>query len=355
MVRKVIEKFEVEYLQVMDEQGNVDNSLMPKISDEQVKWMYETMVLSRTFDDKAFNLQRQGRIGTYIQFKGQEGSQIGAMAALEDKDWLFPMYRSGAALIARKTPLHQLLLYSGGDERGLLCSKDINNFPIAIPVGTQNLHAAGCAMASRFKGEKTVSLVFMGDGATSKMDFLTGMNFAGVFKAPCIFVCENNQFAISVSRKIQTAAETIAQKSIAFGFKGMQVDGNDVFAMYKAVSEAVENARNGNGPALIEAYTYRMCDHSTSDDASKYRDPKEMEEWKAKDPIDRLEKYMRNKGLLDDSYRAKVAEDAKNKVEAAVEEYEKTPAPNPEDMFTYMFAEMPLQLKEQLEEYRRLK
>ena len=355
MVRKVIEKFEVEYLQVLDENGKCDESLMPKLSKEEIKKFYETMVLARTFDDKAFSLQRQGRIGTYIQFKGQEASQIGAVSAINDNDWLFPMYRNGAALIARKTPMHQLLLYAGGDERGLICPQGVKNFPIAIPVGAQTLHAVGCAWASRLKGEKNVSLVFMGDGATSKADFLTGMNFAVFFKAPVIFVCENNQFAISVPRKIQTAAETIAQKAIAFGFNGIQVDGNDVFAVYKAVKEAADNARKGIGPTLIEAYTYRMCDHSTSDDAARYRSQKELEEWKKKDPIERLEKHMRSKKMLDDAYKQKVMQDAKEKVEKAVDEYERVPMPNPEDMFKYMFEEMPTQLKEQYEEFKSMR
>ena len=353
MVKKVIEKFEVEYLQILDENGNCDEKLMPKLSKDQIKKFYKQMILARTFDDKAFSMQRQGRIGTYIQFKGQEASQIGAVSAIEDKDWLFPMYRSGAALLARKQPMHQLLLNGGGDERGLICPKGVNNFPICIAVGAHSLHAVGAAWASKIKKEKNVSLIFLGDGATSKMDFLTGMNFAGVFQVPIVFVCENNQYAISVPRKNQTHSETIAQKAIAFGFKGIQVDGNDIFAVHKTVKEAVDNARKGKGPTLIECYTYRMCDHSTSDDAARYRPKKEFEEWKKKDPVDRLEKYMRSKKILDNTYKKKVAEEAKEQVEKEVEKYENFKTPNKEDIFMYMFKEMPTQLKEQFDEFKQ--
>ena len=353
MVKKTLVKFEVEYLQILDENGKCDEKLMPNLSKEQIKKLYELMILVRAFDDKAFSMQRQGRIGTYIQFKGQEASQIGAVFALEDKDWLFPMYRNYAALIARKQPMHQLLQYLGGDIRGLESPKEINNFPIAIPVGTHIPHATGAAWAAKLKGDKIVTLAFMGDGATSKADFHAGMNFAGVFQVPAVFVCENNQYAISVSRKIQTHAETIAQKAIAYGFKGIQIDGNDVFAVYKAVKEAVDNAREGKGPILIEAFTYRIGDHSTSDDASRYRTKKEVEEWLKKDPIERLEKYMRSKKLLDDAYKEKMTKEAKDKVEKEVEIYEKIPVPDKDEFFKYMFAEMPLQLKEQHDEFMK--
>ncbi len=350
MVKKVIEKFEVEYLQVLDENGKADEELMPKLSDKQIKELYELMILMRTFDDKAFSMQRQGRIGTYIQFKGQEASQLGSAYALEDKDWMFPMYRSGGALIVRKYPMNQLLQYYGGDERGLKAGT-INNFPISIPVGTQTPHAVGCAWASKLKGEKVVSLGYTGEGGTSKGDFHEGLNFAGIHKVPCIIVVENNQYAISVPTKKQTASETFAQKAIAYGINGIQVDGNDVFAVYKATKEAVDNARAGKGPTLIEAFTYRLADHSTSDDAKKYRSDKEVQEWSKKDPVIRLEKYMRSKKLLDDKYKAEVAKKAKEKVEKEVEIYEKTPAPDPKDMFTYTFAELTDNLKEQIKDF----
>jgi pyruvate dehydrogenase E1 component alpha subunit len=352
MVKKIIEKFEVEYLQVLDENGKVDEKLMPNLPSKQIKGLYELMILMRTFDDKAFSLQRQGRIGTYIQFKGQEASQLGSAYVLQDKDWMFPMYRSGGALIVRKHPMHQLLQYYGGDARGQKSAENINNFPISIAVGTQTPHAVGCAWASKLKKEKVVSLVYTGDGGTSRGDFHDALNFAGINQVPCIIVVENNQYAISTPRKKQTAAETIAQKAIAYGVKGIQVDGNDVFAVYKATKEAVDNARAGKGPTLIETITYRMADHSTSDDAKKYRSDKEVREWAKKDPILRLEKYMKANKLLDDKYKQEVAKKAKEKVEKEVEVYEKIEDPNPEDIFKYTYAEPTENLKEQFEEIK---
>ena len=351
MVKKIIQQFSVSYQQVMDEHGSVDAALMPKLTKQQIRQMYETMVLVRVFDNKAFSLQRQGRIGTYLQVKGQEAAQVGSALALEDKDWIFPMYRSSGALIARKQPIHYVLLYWGGDERGLKSPPEINNFPIAIPVGTQSLHAVGAGWASKIKGEKTIALVYLGDGATSKEDCLSSMNFAGVFQTPTIFLIENNQYAISVPRNVQTRAETIAQRSLAFGFEGIQIDGNDVIGVYKATKDAIEKARKGLGPTLIECFTYRLADHSTSDDAKRYRTDQEVAEWQKKDPLERLEKYMRAQGMLDDAYKEKTLAYAKEKVEKGVEEYENTPPPDPADMFRYMFKEMPPSLKEQYESF----
>lgn len=352
MVRRVIEKFEVEYLQVLDENGNADKGLMPDLSVKQIKELYEMMILMRTFDDKAFSLQRQGRIGTYIQFKGQEASQLGSAYALEDRDWMFPMYRSNGALIVRKHPMHQLLQYGGGDMRGLKSAEDINNFPIAIPVGTQTPHAVGCAWASKLKNEKVVSLVYTGEGGTSRGDFHDALNFGGVNKVPCVIVVENNQYAISVPRKKQTAAETIAQKAIAYGVRSIQVDGNDVFAVYKATKEAVDNARQGKGLTLIENVTYRLGDHSTSDDAKKYRPDKEVQEWMRKGPIIRLEKYMRANKLLDDKYKQDIAKKAKERVEKEVEAYEKIKNPEPGDIFNHTYENLTDNLREQFDEFK---
>lgn len=351
-MRKLIHDFKVEYLQVLNEDGSVDKKEMPKLSAKQIKELYEMMVLVRTFDEKALVLQRQGRIGSYLQVKGQEASQVGSVYALKDKDWMFPMYRSSGALIARKQPIEVIYQYWGGDERGHISPKEVNNFPMTIPVGTQIAHASGAAWASVIKGSKEVSLVFFGDGATSKSEFHTGLNFAGVYNAPCIFVCENNQFAISTPREKQTHAQTIAQKAIAYGMRGIQVDGNDIFAVYSAVSKAVEDARKGKGPALVECLTYRMADHSTSDDAKKYRKEADVKRWLKKDPVLRLEKYMKKAGLLTEAYKKKVEKDAKQKIEKAVEKYEAAAPAKKDDMFTYMFEEMPEQLKDQYEGFK---
>ena len=350
MPKNVLKEFKVEYLQILDEEGNCDEALMPKVSNDDIKKLYEMLVLVRVFDQKAFNMQRQGRLGTYIQFKGQEASQIGSAFALEDNDFIFPMYRNSGLLIARKQPIVQVLQYWSGDERGLKSPQNVNNFPIAIPVSTQIPHAVGAAFAAKLRGIKQVSAVYFGEGATSKGDFHEAMNFAGVFNVPVVFICENNQYAISIPRKKQTHAETIAQKAIAYEFEGIQVDGMDIFAVYKAAKEAVEKARNGNGPTLIECFTYRMCDHSTSDDASKYRSKEEVEQWVRKDPIDRLEKYMRKKSLLDDAYKESVLNKSKDIIEKAVTEFEKLSPPDPKDIFKYVFAEMTQQQKEEMED-----
>src|SRR3989344_192175 len=350
MVKKVLKEFKVEYLQILDENGNCDETLMPNLSNDEIKKLYEMLVLVRVFDQKAFNMQRQGRLGTYIQFKGQEACQVGSAMALQDSDWVFPMYRNSGLLIARKHPIVQILQYWNGDEYGMKAPSNVNNFPIAIPVGTQMIHAAGAAWAAKLKGTKDVAITYFGEGATSKGDFHEAMNFAGVYDAPCIFFCENNQFAISVPRSKQTHAETIAQKAIAYGFEGIQIDGMDVFAVYKATKDAVEKARLGKGPTLIEAFTYRMCDHSTSDDASRYRSKEELDMWMKKDPVDRLEKYMRKKGLLDDAYKAKVLENSQQVIEKAVTEFEKLTPPDAKDMFTFVYAEMTPQQKEEMDE-----
>jgi len=350
MVKKVLKEFKIEYLQILDENGSCDEALMPKLSNDEIKKIYEMLVLTRVFDQKAFNMQRQGRLGTYIQFKGQEACQVGSAMALEDKDFIFPMYRNSALLIARKHPLVQVFQYWGGDERGSISPQNVNNFPIAIPVGTQTVHAAGAAFAAKLQGKKQVSAVYFGDGATSKGDFHEAMNFAGVFQVPAVFICENNQYAISVPRAKQTHSETIAQKAIAYGIEGIQVDGMDVFAVYKAAKDAVDKARNGKGPTLIECYTYRMADHSTSDDASKYRTKEELELWSKKDPIERLEKYMRKKELLDDAYKNNVLTKSQEVIEKAVTEFEKLPPADPKDIFKYVFAEMTQQQKEEMED-----
>jgi pyruvate dehydrogenase E1 component alpha subunit len=325
---------------------------MPSLSAKQIKEMYELMILIRTFDDKAFSMQRQGRIGTYICYKGQEASQIGSTYAFNDIDWMFPMYRNTAAYIARKHPMSMILQYWSGDERGLKSPDNLNNFPLSIGVGTQEPYAVGCAWASKLKKEKNVSFVYFGDGGTSKGDFHEALNFAGVFKAPCIFICENNQYAISVPLKQQTNSETIAQKALAYGIAGVQVDGNDIFAVYKAVKEAADNARKGKGATLIESVTYRLCDHSTSDDAKRYRSEKELKQWQKKCPIDRLEKYMKANQLLDDKYKKEVAKKAKEKVEKEVRIFENIKDPNPDDIFKFTFEEMTDELKEQNEEIK---
>ena len=216
-------------------------------------------------------MQREGRIGTYASIWGQEAAQVGSALALTDGDWIFPSFRESGVLVARGYPLWMLYRYWTGDERGMSAPEGLNVFPMSVPVGTQIPHATGAAWAMKLKGHKNVAAVYFGDGGSSKGDFHEGLNFAGVFKVPCVFLCQNNQWAISVPRSSQTAAKTIAQKGFAYGMEGLQVDGNDVVAVYKATKEAAEKARSGGGPTLIECFTYRLDDHTTADDSSRYR------------------------------------------------------------------------------------
>ncbi len=354
MPKKVLEKFSVEWLQVLDERGKADRKLMPKLKKQDIVKMYKLMVLTRVFDDKAFKLQRQGRLGTYGQSVGQEASAVGSAYALSPRDWVFPSFREHGVFITRDMPLHQYLQFWGGDEQGGHMPTNINIMNVTVPVATQIPHAVGRAWAMKMKKEKTVSAAFFGDGATSRGDFHEAMNFAGVFHVPCVFICQNNQWAISVPFRKQTAAKTVAQKAIAYGFSGIRVDGNDIFAVYRAVKEAVEKARKGGGPSLVECLTYRMGDHTTSDDAKRYRTMQDVDVWRKKDPIVRLEKYMMKKKILTKASKLRVWEEANAKVDKAVKDYEALPKPDPRDMFKYVYKEMPQELQEELKEFEEI-
>ncbi|MBI2581164.1 pyruvate dehydrogenase (acetyl-transferring) E1 component subunit alpha [Candidatus Woesearchaeota archaeon] len=354
MAEKILKTFSVKYLQVLDENGRCDKKLMPKLSPGQLVELYELMVLGRRFDEKALSLQRQGRLGTYASVLGQEAAQVGAAYALHDADWVFPTYRDVALLIARKQPMVSLLQYFGGDERGSIPPKGVKNFPISIPVGTQGLHAVGVAMAATVTKRKYAAVACLGDGASSEGDMNEAFNFAGVFKAPVIFLCQNNQYAISVPVKQQTAAETIAQKAIAFGFEGIRVDGNDILAVYSAMAAALKKAYRGEGPTLIECFTYRLGNHTTSDDASKYRSESEVAAWRKKEPVLRLRKYLESKKLWNSKKEEQLAAKVDRQVSAAVSEYESVPKPGVEDIFKYTYAEMPQFLQQQLDEYKKL-
>ena len=350
MPRKVIGNFSVSSIQVLNEKGIVDTKLMPKLSKAEVQALYEYMVVARVLDERCLLLQRQGRLGTYASSKGQEAAQVGSAFALKPEDWLFPAFRETASLLVRGTPPENILGYWAGDERSDVPPKGVNNFTFAVPVGTQIPHAVGAAWGMKLSGKRAAALVYFGDGATSRGDFHEGMNWAGVFQTPTVFLCQNNQFAISLRVEQQTAAKTLAQKAIAYGIPGIRVDGNDIFGVYRVTQEALVRARAGKGPTLIEALTYRIEHHTTSDDSWRYRSKKEVQEWVKKDPITRLELYMKKKGLLKDAYKKKIAGEAKKRVNAAVEKMETTPAPKPEEMFDYVYEKMPWNLLEQRDE-----
>ena len=336
-MRKIIYSFDIERLEVLDKDGKVDKKQMPKLSEKQIKELYYWMHLTRTFDTKCLKLQRTGRLGTYASMLGQEATIIGSTYALRKQDWLFPSFRINGGMMLRGVPMHKLLQYWGGDERGMCCSKDGKVFPVCITVGEQQLHGTGFAMGLKFQKKKGVVLSDFGDGATSEGDFHEALNFAGVFKAPMIFLCQNNKYAISVPVAKQTAAQSIAQKAVAYGIYGIQVDGNDIFAMYAATKEAIARAEKGL-PTLIEADTFRRGDHTTSDDAKKYRNEKKVKEWKSKDPILRLQKYMAKKKIWDKKKEGALLLKVQKEVDAAVKKYESIKPAAKEEMFKYMFA-----------------
>ncbi len=347
----MIERFDPlkgERLQVLDEAGRARPGLEPALSAEALRTMYARMVLTRAADAKALKLQRQGRFGTFASSRGHEACQVGAASAMARGDWLFPYFRDLGTYLTLGYPLADYYHYWMGNEAGLRTPDGLNIYAFAIPVASQILHAVGAGMAANYRKLKVAVVTTFGDGATSEGDFHEAMNFAGVFKTPNVFICYNNQFAISVPRSHQTASATIAQKAVAYGFRGVQVDGNDVLAVLSAVGEAAAAARAGGGPTLVEAYTYRMGDHTTSDDAARYRTKDEVLDWEKRDPILRFQSYLKAKGLWDEAYEAEVQAAAAGAVEKAVEAAEARPPAAVEDLFAYTYAAMPPSLREQL-------
>jgi pyruvate dehydrogenase E1 component alpha subunit len=320
--------------------------------------MYRSMKLARHFDQRAVSLQRQGRMGTYPPLSGQEGAQVGSAMALDDEDWMIPSYREHSAVYVRGLELDQTLRYWMGDERGNQL-QELNIFPIAVPIATQVLHGAGLAWAAKLKENREAFMCYFGDGATSEGDFHEGLNFAGVFDVPAVFFCNNNQWAISVPREQQTASETIAQKAAAYGIEGVQVDGMDPLAVYMVAREAVNKAKADNPeglrPTLIEAVQYRFGAHTTADDPSVYRDEDEVERWKAKDPIPRLETYLYEQGILDQARIDAIQKSVAEEVAAAIETAEQIERPDPAEIFAHVYEEMPKRLEQQMQYLEQLR
>jgi pyruvate dehydrogenase E1 component alpha subunit len=335
--------------QILKPDGTLQPGGTPPIDENETLKLYEKMLFIRLADQRGLMLQRQGRFGTYAPIWGQEACQMGSTYTLQKGDWVFPAFREIGATLMMGIPLKSFYLYWMGNEMGSRAPEGINMMPVSIPVGTHIPHAVGTAWAAKIKGDKIVTVAFFGDGATSKGDFHEGMNFAGVFKTPTIFFCQNNQFAISVPRSRQTASKTIAQKAIAYGFDGIQVDGNDLFAVIRATREAVEKARSGGGPTLIEGVTFRFGPHTTADDPTKYRTDEDIEPWKPLDPMVRLRLYLKGKGLWNEEVESRMTETAQKEIDQAVKDAEAAPPPEVEEIFKYVFAEMTPQLKEQLE------
>jgi 2-oxoisovalerate dehydrogenase E1 component alpha subunit len=338
----VIAKFEVRRRTYLAPDGTVLRDLPDFAGDHDlVVSLYRAMVLARTFDLRAVSLQRTGRLGTYATSLGQEAVAVGIASAMQPEDVLLPSYRDNAALLWRGVTMEEILLFWGGDERGSRWSGPTHDFPFCIPVGSQAPHAAGVAYAFKYRKESRVAVCILGDGATSKGDVWEAMNFAGVWKLPLVFVINNNQWAISVPLKLQTASQTLAQKAIAAGFSGEQVDGNDVMAVRAAVDGAIASARLGGGPRLIEAVTYRLSDHTTADDAARYRPAEEVKERWKEEPIVRLRTYLVSRMNWNKAEEEKVAGECEERVEAAIERYLATPPRPPESMFDHLYARLP--------------
>jgi len=295
------------------------------LTETQLLEMYRWMVLARLFDERALKLQRQGRIGTYAPFSGQEAAQVGSAYALDPQDWVFPSYRELPVVWVRGMSLEQSLLYTMGSVTGGYISPEVNSFPVQIIIAAQTLHAMGSAWASKYLEDTAVNVCYIGDGATSQGDFHEALNFASVYHLPVIFFIQNNQWAISVPRSRQTASRTFAQKAIAYDIPGIQVDGNDVLAVYQVMREAVETVRGGGGPVLIEAVTYRAGPHTTSDDPTRYRSQEEVEAWRQRDPISRFSSFLQHRGLLDEAWDQAIREEAAGQIEQAVAAAEATP------------------------------
>lgn len=340
--------------QILNEKNEfVNKEYEPKLSNETLIKMYEVMHLARLADNRAIQFQRQGRMLTYAPNRGQEAAQIGAMAALEERDWLSPAFRELPAMLYRGVPLESIYLYWYGNEWGSHFDPKLHTLPVNIIIGSQVNHAAGLAYASKILKKDEVAVASIGDGGTSHGFFYEGLNFAGSYDAPLVVLIQNNQWAISTPRNKQTKAETLAQKAVAFGIPGIQVDGNDMLAMYVAMKEAVDHARSGKGPVLVEAVTYRLGPHTTSDDPTIYRSDEEVKEWEKKDPLPRFRKYLLEKGL----WSEEIEKDLNEKHNALINDVFKNIEENIgmaklEDVFLYTYEKMTPQLEEQYANYQ---
>ncbi len=343
-----------EMFQILNEDGEVVNEeALPDLSDEELKELMHRMVYTRILDQRSIALNRQGRLGFYAPTAGQEASQLGTQFALEKEDFILPGYRDVPQLIWHGLPLYQAFLFSRGHFHGNQFPEGVNALSPAIIIGAQITQAAGVALGMKRRGKKAVAITYTGDGGTSQGDFYEGMNFAGAFEAPAIFVVQNNQFAISVPREKQTKAKTLAQKAVAVGINGIQVDGMDVLAVYAATKDARERAINGEGPTLIETLTYRYGPHTMAgDDPTRYRTEDMDSEWEKQDPLVRFRKYLEAKGLWSEEEENKVIDQAKEEIKAAIKQADAHPKMKVSDLINNMYEVLPSNLKEQLEVYK---
>lgn len=341
---------------VLNEKNVADSKVEPKLDKAQLVRMYRNMVLTRAFDERCMMLQRQGRIGFYVPSFGQEAIQIGTASALAEKDWIYPSYREPGVSIYRGASLHLMMCNLWGNAEDVCKGRqmpvhysfaDLRIFSISSPIATQVIQAVGTSMASRIKGEKDVAITYFGDGGTSENDFHTGLTFAGAFKSPTVFICTNNQYAISVPFHKQTGCKRLVDKAIGYGMPGIAVDGNDVLAVYQATKDAVDRARRGEGPTFIECVTLRMGPHSSSDDPTRYRDEELFQAWTKRDPIDRFRAYLTAKKIWSDAAETELKEKIKEELSAAIASAEPVAPPSVENLFDDVYAEKTAQLKKQ--------
>ncbi|MCY0899416.1 MAG: pyruvate dehydrogenase (acetyl-transferring) E1 component subunit alpha [Firmicutes bacterium] len=339
-------------IQVLDEDGRLigDRS---QVSDDQLRAFFRWLTILRTLDQRAWNLQRQGRIGTYPPFSGQEATQVGVAAALSPDDWLCGSYRDWAALVYRGVPLYFPLLNSMGHPAAGAFPDPVQALPVQVVIAAQILHAVGLAWAAKLQGEPRIAVALFGDGATSQGDFHEALNLASVMSAPAVFVCQNNQWAISVPLHRQMHSQTIAQRAIAYNIEGLRVDGNDIIAVYQTMKEVVERVRAGGGPVLVEAVTYRLGAHTTADDPTRYRAREEDERFRHGEPLARLRRYLLASQILSEDEMQAIEEEAKGLVEQAVTDAASYPPSPPESVFDHVYASIPPQLLSQQEELAR--
>jgi pyruvate dehydrogenase E1 component alpha subunit len=354
--KKTLEVVEEQFqtLQILNEVGEVVNeAAMPDLTDEQLQELMRRMVYSRILDQRSISLNRQGRLGFYAPTAGQEASQLASQFALEKEDFILPGYRDVPQIIWHGLPLYQAFLWSRGHFEGGQIPDGVN---VAIPqiiIGAQYVQTAGVALGMKKRGQKSVAITYTGDGGTSQGDFYEGINFAGAYNAPAIFIIQNNRFAISTPVDKQSAAKTLAQKAVAAGIPGVVVDGMDPLAVYAAVHDARERAINGEGPTLIETLTYRYGPHTMAgDDPTRYRTADLDNEWEKKDPLVRFRKFLEKKGLWTEENENEVIELAKEDIKEAIKKADAAPKQKVTDLMSIMYEEMPQNLKEQYEIYK---
>lgn len=354
-LKRTVENMKEQFptFQILNEEGKVVNEdAMPDLSDEELKELMYRMVYTRILDQRSIALNRQGRLGFYAPTAGQEASQLGTQFALEKEDFILPGYRDVPQLIWHGLPLYQAFLFSRGHFHGNQMPEGVNALSPQIIIGAQYIQAAGVAMGLKKRNKDAVAITYTGDGGTSQGDFYEGINMAGAYNLPAIFVAQNNRFAISVPVEKQTAAETLAQKAVAAGIEGIQVDGMDVLAVYAATKQARERALKGEGPTLIETLTYRYGPHTMAgDDPTRYRTEEMDSEWEKKDPLVRFRKFLEAKGLWSEEEENEVIEKAKEEIKEAIKKTDAQPKMKVTELINNMYEELPAHLQEQLEEY----